>query len=149
MKIAVVGSRSITDKDKIYKHLDFIMENEEVTEIISGGAKGVDSIAKQYALEHKLNYSEFLPDWNTYGKSAGYRRNKLIVEASDMVIAIWDGQSKGTLHSINLAKELNKDYVIFHPNGYEYAKCDECDGSGYYLLDGKLVSCICNESNIN
>jgi hypothetical protein len=54
----------------------------------------------------------FKPDWNKYGKSAGFVRNKLIIENADIVFAFWDGESKGTLISINIAKELNKKLYI-------------------------------------
>jgi hypothetical protein len=71
---------------------------------LNGGAKGADSYGEYYAKERGIPVTIFLPDWNTYGKKAGYIRNKLIVESSDLVIAFWDRVSKGTKHSIDIAK---------------------------------------------
>ena len=75
--------------------------------IVSGGANGADTLAKRYAIEHSLNYKEYLPDWKTYGKRAGFIRNQDIIDNSDFVFAFWDGASAGTKNSIDLAK-LNK-----------------------------------------
>jgi hypothetical protein len=52
------------------------------------------------------------PDWNSYGKSAGFVRNRQIIKAADMVIAFWNGKSRGTENSIQIAKELNKGLVV-------------------------------------
>lgn len=107
MKIAIVGSREINPSfefiDKIITEIN--KDKEEVT-IISGGAYGVDKHAANYAKIKKFKLIEFLPDWNKYGKSAGYIRNKEIVKNADYVVAIWNGKSRGTLHSINIAKEF-------------------------------------------
>jgi hypothetical protein len=53
-----------------------------------------------------------LAEWNKFGKSAGYRRNVTIVEHSDIIVAFWDGKSKGTQHTINIAKEKGKGLII-------------------------------------
>jgi len=55
----------------------------------------------------------FLPDWKTYGNSAGFLRNEKIVEAADVVVAYWDGESHGTRHSINLGRAMQKPVLIF------------------------------------
>lgn len=110
MKVAIVGSRTITDYDLVkvaIKWSDFA-----VTEIVSGGAKGVDTLAERYAKENKLPITIFKPDWNTYGMSAGFRRNKDIIESVEAVIVVWDGQSRGSKHSIGLAKKYNKPCYI-------------------------------------
>lgn len=101
MRIAIVGSRNVVvDNLKNYLSID--------DEIVSGGAKGVDSCAQDYARKHGLKLTEFLPDYQKYGRAAPIIRNKLIVEYSDKVIAFWDGKSKGTLFVINYSKKLNK-----------------------------------------
>jgi len=109
MKFAVIGSRSFSD----YKFLEKVLSTFDITEIISGGAKGADSLAEQYAKEHNIKTTVFLQDWNKYGKSAGFLRNADIINASDEVIAFWDGVSRGTLDSINKAKKLNKKVHVY------------------------------------
>lgn len=106
MKLAIVGSRGIENFDLSTVIL------EQPSEVISGGAKGVDSLAREYAIEHNIKLTEYLPDYAKYGRGAPIVRNRSIIEASDKVLAIWDGVSKGTLSSINLAKKLGKQVQI-------------------------------------
>lgn len=116
MKVAIIGSRNITDKSYIYKQLDSFFKDNKPELIVSGGAHGPDKIGIAWALENKINVKEFLPDWERYKKSAGFIRNTQIVEAADLVIAFWDGLSKGTKDSINKAKKLNKQIKIISQN---------------------------------
>jgi len=107
MKIAVVGSRGVTLLN-LQKYLP-----TGITELISGGAKGVDTCVKQYADEHGIPLKEFLPDYRRYGKGAPLKRNELIVAAADMVLAFWDGTSKGTAHVIDLCDKLQKPVNVY------------------------------------
>ena len=95
MRVGVVGSRSITALN-LGEYLP-----EDTTEIVSGGARGVDSCAREYALTHGIPLREFLPDYDRYGRSAPLRRNVTIVENSDLVLAFWDGKSRGTMHTVS------------------------------------------------
>lgn len=113
MRLAVVGSRTFNDygllTDTIYK----LTGGGDLC-IVSGGAKGADNLAEKCADEFGFSIIIHLPEWDKYGKSAGYIRNKLIVEDADAILAFWDGESKGTKHTIDLALEKKKDlYVIF------------------------------------
>lgn len=105
MKIAIIGSRTFSD----YSLLEETLKpyEDKITTIMSGGAKGADELGERWANEKEKETIIFYPDWDTYGKRAGYIRNKKIVENSDGVIAFWDGKSKGTQHSFRLCKELN------------------------------------------
>jgi hypothetical protein len=77
--------------------------------IVSGGARGADRLAKQYAEEHEdIHYIEFKADWQTHGKKAGIVRNYDIVRESNRVLAFWNGKSKGTKHTIQLARQYHK-----------------------------------------
>lgn len=100
MRIAIVGSRSFHNKQGVF---DYVYTLPRGTVIISGGAVGVDSWAAAAARAYNLEVIEFLPEWDKYGKSAGFKRNTLIVEAVDMVVAFWDGKSNGTKNSIDKA----------------------------------------------
>ena len=108
MKIAIIGSRSVTVSD-IGKYIP----NAE--EIVSGGAVGVDNCAKEYAKKNGIKFTEFLPKYERYGRGAPIVRNKEIVDYSDKVIAFWDGSSKGTLSVIKYAQKVGKpcEIIIF------------------------------------
>lgn len=106
MKLLIAGSRGITDFD-LSAHIP-----PETTVIISGGAKGVDTLAEKYADEHGYEKIIIKPDYNTYGRGAPLRRNEEMVELADMVLVIWDGQSRGTKYTANYAKKKNKPTII-------------------------------------
>lgn len=112
MKLAIVGSRGFNNYDLLKAKLDALHIKRPISLIISGRAQGADSLAERWAKENDVPIRIFLPDWNQYGKSAGYKRNIQIIEASDAVIAFWDKVSKGTQHSINIAKEKQKPLAI-------------------------------------
>ena len=95
MKIAIIGSRNLT-VDNLEKYLP-----EGVTEIVSGGARGIDACAKEYAVANGLKLTEFLPEYEKYGKGAPLKRNLLIIDYADEVIAFWDGGSHGTKYVID------------------------------------------------
>lgn len=102
MKIAIVGSREYPNLEDVR---DFVRSLPPGFVIVSGGAKGVDRVAEDEAVKVGLKVEVFYPDWAKYGKRAGFLRNVGIVEAADELVAFWDGESKGTMHSVRLAKE--------------------------------------------
>jgi hypothetical protein len=110
-KLAVIGSRSVTSKEIIHTILDGYTFNQ----IVSGGAKGVDSIAEEYGhLKGLLEPIIFKPDYAKYGSPAAqFIRNGEIVAAADMVISIWDGKSTGTQDSMKKARKLGKPMDIW------------------------------------
>lgn len=112
MKIAIIGSRSFKDYSKLEKSILTHIAVSEIDLIVSGGAVGADSLAESFADKYKIPVKLFLPDWELYGRSAGVVRNKYIIKESDVVIAFWDGISKGTKHSIDLANKQNKKVII-------------------------------------
>lgn len=115
MKVAIVGSRTINDKELIWNFMEECHKfNPEVDKIISGGARGVDSIAEEYAKIHKIKTCIFKPDWETFGKRAGFIRNADIIGKCDICICIWDGESHGTLHDIELCEEMGKPCYIYN-----------------------------------
>lgn len=113
MILAIVGSREICDMEVLKKALKMIPELESVTEIVSGGAKGMDSLARKYAKENDLKLTEFLPEYNLYGKSAPLRRNTRIIEYADIVLAVPKGASRGTRDGITKAESLGKPLYVF------------------------------------
>ena len=103
IRLAVIGSRTFDDYDLLSQVLGSVQRTISI--IVSDGAKGADTLAAKYALEHDILVHEILPQWDKFGRNAGYVRNVLIITNSDALIAFWDGKSKGTEHSINLARE--------------------------------------------
>jgi len=112
MKTIIAGSRNITDPII----LDVALEKVSwpITEIVSGGARGVDELGEGWASATRRPYKVFLAEWDKFGKSAGYRRNVEMAKYADALIAIWDGKSKGTKHMIDIAKE--KGLVVYVEN---------------------------------
>ncbi|KKN03463.1 hypothetical protein LCGC14_1107490 [marine sediment metagenome] len=111
MRLAIVGGRDFNDYSLVRVWCDTFRHH---LHIISGGAKGADSLAKKYAMERFLPYTEFPAEWDKYGKSAGFLRNQTIVNNCDMVLAFWDGQSRGTADTINKAKRAMKPTFIVY-----------------------------------
>lgn len=108
LSIGVAGSRGIMNYDTFKEHFDKFVQDKDIAFIVSGGAKGVDSMGERYAKEHDIQTKIFIPNWKKHGKSAGYKRNVDIVNASDEVFAMWDGVSKGTKHTIDITRKQNK-----------------------------------------
>lgn len=104
--VLVTGSRTINNID-ISQYLG------NVTHILTGGAMGVDTLAIKYAEENKILHTEIKPDYNKYGKAAPVIRDKEMVNIAERVIAIWDGKSKGTKHTIDFAKKRGIPIEIF------------------------------------
>lgn len=105
MKIAVIGSRNITDID-IGRYIP------DCDEIVSGGALGVDSCAAEYAKKKGLKLTVFLPRYDRYGRAAPIVRNREIVDYADKIVAFWNGSSKGTLSVIKYAEKTGKPCEI-------------------------------------
>ena len=110
MKLAIIGSRNFTN----YKLLQEILEQykPKITLVVSGAAKGADSLGEKWALENNIQTLIFPADWNQYGKRAGFIRNEDIIKNCDYCVAFWDGESKGTKHSLSLCKKYNKPVKI-------------------------------------
>ena len=112
MKLAIVGSRTFTDFERLEEFVKDNIQLPLITEIVSGGAKGADTLAEEFAKKYDIPLKVFYPNWDKYGKSAGFRRNGKIIKNCDRVIALWDGKSKGTRNSIDLARKYNKKLHI-------------------------------------
>lgn len=89
MRVAVVGSRNME-----IKHLGEYLP-EKVTEIVSGGARGIDACARKYALENGLKLKEFFPEYNKYGKVAPLKRNLQIIDYADQGLLSGMGVPRG------------------------------------------------------
>lgn len=115
MKVAVVGSRSITDEKLV---IDFIKEchewNNHYDKLISGGTSGVDSIAEKFAKDNKINTTILRPCWEKFGEQAPFVRNADIIAKADKCIIIWDGTSEYTENDIELCEQMKKPYYLYN-----------------------------------
>lgn len=114
-RVLIAGSRCFTDYEQAKRYIDFCISNirkENEIIIVSGGARGADLLGEQYANENGFKIEKYLPDWENYGRGAGIKRNKIMVEISDYVICFWDEVSKGTKSTIDFSRELNRPLKI-------------------------------------
>lgn len=108
MKFGIVGTRTFDDYEFFKKNTEFFFINE----IHTGDARGVDSMARKYAIEKDLPLTIHCADWDFYGKAAGPIRNVTIIESVDMILAFWDGKSVGTKQVINHCSKHNIPFII-------------------------------------
>ena len=118
IKVAIVGSRGIT----FYQFERYLPES--TSEILSGGAKGIDTCAREFAKEHQIPFTEFLPDYHRFGRAAPIKRNDRLIDAADMVLIFWDGTSKGTQYVIRRCEKLNKSHqvIVSQPIGNDNSR---------------------------
>ena len=122
LRVIIAGSRDFNDYKLLKKSAIEIITKKtmlpDLTRIISGGARGADTLGERFANEMGLEISRFIPDWDGLGKRAGYVRNaemaKFAVEDNNdgMLIAFWDGQSRGTKHMIDLANKYGLEVHV-------------------------------------
>ena len=89
------------------------------TELVSGGARGIDCCARIYAIERDVKITHFIPDYEKYGKSAPLKRNLQIIEYSDMVLAFWNGKSRGTEYVIRNCRKMNVPCRVYMFKGFD------------------------------
>lgn len=107
MKVAVIGSRNIVVSD-LSPYLP-----QKTTQILSGGARGVDLCARAYAQKNGIRLCEYLPDYARHKRGAPLVRNRTIVDEADLVLAFWDGSSRGTKYVIEYAAKTATPCRVF------------------------------------
>jgi hypothetical protein len=116
VRLIIAGGRDFNNFKLLSKEtLEFIGDNTpENTTIISGLAKGADTLGCEFARKYGFELRGFAAEWNKFGRSAGIMRNKLMAKNADSLIAFWDGKSKGTMHMIDYAYSLNLNIKVVH-----------------------------------
>lgn len=112
MKLLVAGSRDYNNFANLEYVINQVRKQYNITSIISGCARGVDTLAIEYAQKYNLKVEKFPADWNKFGRSAGYIRNKEMVKVADILVAVWKNRSPGTGHTIELARKKGIPRVI-------------------------------------
>lgn len=111
MKTIIAGSREITDYAVLLQAIKGCPF--PITSVVSGCARGIDTLGEQYAQENSLKLYKFPADWSTYGKRAGYIRNAEMADNAEALLAVWDGNSRGTKHMINTAIQKGLEVHIY------------------------------------
>ncbi len=114
-RVVVAGCRNYSNYKEAKEYIDFCISDirkENTIVIVSGGAKGADSLGERYAKENSFKIERYPAQWEKYGRSAGPRRNEKMAQVSDYVICFWDGQSKGTKSMIEYARKYKKPIRI-------------------------------------
>lgn len=115
MNFTIIGSRGFNDYSFLKKNIFDLYFVNDIDLIISGGAKGADTLAERFADEYGIEKHVIKAEWSKYGKSAGMIRNTELINKADVVFAFWDGVSRGTKDSITKAKKQNKKlHVIIY-----------------------------------
>ena len=142
IRIIIAGGRDFTDFDYLERSTFEVIEHVQARHIkdypfvtiISGKARGADTLGEKFGSKYGLNVKEFPADWDKYGKKAGFIRNEQMgnyaIEngnSSAILIAFWDGKSKGTENMISIAKRLGMEVHIFHYTPYLNKEQKECD----------------------
>jgi len=104
LKVIVAGTRGFDNYGWLVDRLDFLLQDQTGVEIVSGGARGADSLGERYAQERGLVCTRFVAEWDRYGKRAGILRNEQMGQYADALVAFWDGRSVGTKHMIQWAQ---------------------------------------------
>lgn len=119
-RIAIVGSRDYPHPDKVREFVKQLAEQYGPgLTIVSGGARGVDTIAIDEAINCGLQIHIWRPNWGKHGKRAGLRRNYQIVADADHVVSFWDLESAGSAHTIRISRDRDKLWKVFGPDGEE------------------------------
>lgn len=114
--LLIASSRDFNNYDLLCYYMSLILKNNKIDKIMSGGARGADSLAQRYADEHNIPFQLFPANWDLHGKSAGYIRNVEMGKCCKAGLIFWDGQSRGTNHMINILNQQKKKYIICHFN---------------------------------
>lgn len=124
MKLAVSGSRSITDRELVYKQLDIYRKHISLL-ILGDAPRGVDVIALDWAIENEVLYIQFDADWDSHPNYAGNLRNGVMISECDHLLAIWDGESTGTKDAIDKAHRAGRglEVVTVSKRGFLGGNC--------------------------
>ncbi len=114
IKVIIAGGRNFDDFNKLCQVCEEFLHDQINIEIVSGAYKGADLLGERYAAERNYQIRQFPADWRRYGKSAGLKRNTEMAAYANVLIAFWDGESKGTKHMIELATQAGLKVKVIY-----------------------------------
>lgn len=115
MKVIIAGSRGFTNPNIVVAAV--VKSKFPVTEVVSGGARGIDRFGEMFAKANNIPIKQFIPDWSK-GRGAGLARNRDMAEYGEALIAIWDGESRGTANMIREAEKRGLPVYVFRSTPY-------------------------------
>jgi len=158
MKTIIAGSRSVDNFHLVCKAVEESGFADEITEVVSGGAMGVDKLGERIAKKFGFHLKIFPADWKKYDKAAGMIRNKQMAEYADALIACVYNASPGTSNMIELAKDKGLKVFVYRVKDEEMEKREEktisgyCDACGQFSADLTVIQsrniaglCSCSE----
>lgn len=110
MKVVIAGPRTVHDFELLVETIN--QSGYDITEVVSGTARGVDTMGEKWATAHNIPVKRMYPDWNQFGNSAGVIRNKQMAVYADAAVVLWDGESRGTRNMIENMIRLKKPYFV-------------------------------------
>ncbi len=124
MRLVIAGSRDVVDYSILKQCWSQYRYAKYVTEIVSGGARGVDSLAIRLANEIDIPVKVMKPDWDKYPRRAGFLRNADMAAYAHSVLAIWDYESPGTKHMIQISKDRGLYVEVYNAHGVRTSTSD-------------------------
>lgn len=124
MKTIIAGSRDFCNRAELWNVINTFDEGVPITEVVSGGCRGVDQLGEEWAKQHGIPLKRFPADWTAHGKAAGPIRNREMAAYADALIAIWDGESRGTKNMIDEAKKRGLLIHIHQPKKVDTEDAD-------------------------
>lgn len=117
--VIIAGSRDFNDQALLNERCDHLLAKRENVVIVSGGARGADTLGERYAEQRGLHVLRMPADWNKHGKQAGYIRNQDMLQRANALIAFWDGKSRGTEHMISIARKAGLAVRVVRTNNHK------------------------------
>ena len=114
MRLIVAGSREIHNVDLIETHMLAFEDRYGLFDLICGMARGVDMAAHDIAESYRIPIHEYPAEWDKYGRGAGYRRNVEMAQAADALLLVWDGESRGSKHMLDVAIQRRMPTIVIH-----------------------------------
>lgn len=120
-RVIIAGGRYYEDYNTLKAYADRMLSNiTDEIQIVSGGASGADALGERYAKEKGYSLKRFPADWNSYGRSAGVKRNRQMAQYADALIAFWDGVSRGTK---NMIDEATSAGLLVRVKRFQFSPC--------------------------
>ena len=147
-RLIIAGGRDFDNYEGMKKSLDVLLKNiKDDIQIVCGMARGADRLGERYAKENGYQIIYFPADWDLDGKSAGFKRNVEMADNADALVAFWDGQSRGTKHMIDTAKDKGLDVRVKLYHKVQSQKTSKITFHQGDLITDSPASVICHQVN--